>query len=202
MRKVYELRKRDNLPISGTEAMEIVMSSQVMDKEEHNLLLEQLLEEISQIGGKYNSRARVMLVGQTDDVELVRFIESLGFTVVIDDLCFGTRYFWNEVTTEDDRLFAIASRYLDKPPCPLRDIQVERRRPSHILSLAQEYRAQSVILVRPAFCDPHGYDMPVIEEFLQQNNMPCLRLDTDVTTPVEQFRTRIEAHLETVSEIV
>jgi benzoyl-CoA reductase/2-hydroxyglutaryl-CoA dehydratase subunit BcrC/BadD/HgdB len=44
--------------------------------------------------------------------------------------------------------------------------------------------------------------MPVIEEFLQQNNMPCLLLDTDVTTPVEQFRTRIEAHLETVSEIV
>lgn len=202
MRKVYELRKKDIPSISGTEAMEIVMASQVMDKEEHNLLLEQLLKEMAQIGGKYDSRARVMLAGQTDDVELVRIIESFGFTVVIDDLCFGTRYFWNDVPTQDDRLLALATRYLDKPPCPLRDLQVERRRPSHIMSLALKYRAQSVILVRPAFCDPHGYDMPSIEEFLQQNNMPCLRLDTDVTTPVEQFRTRLEAHLEIVSGIV
>ena len=199
MRKVYELRKKDNPPISGAEAIEIVMASQVMDKEEYNLLLEQLVEEIPQIGGKHNSGARVMLVGETDDVGLVRFIESLGFTVVIDDLCFGTRYFWNEVITFDDRLSAIASCYLDKPPCPLRDIQVERRRLPHILSLAQEYRAQSVILVRPAFCDPHGYDMPMIEEFLQRNSIPVLHLHTDATTPVEQLRTRIQAHLEMVS---
>jgi len=46
MKQVYEFRKQDNPPITGLEAMEMVYSSQVTDKREHNKVLEELLKEV------------------------------------------------------------------------------------------------------------------------------------------------------------
>ena len=78
-----------------------------------------------------------MVVGsENDDVDFIGMIEQkmvLPATIVIDDHCTGSRYFWNEVVPERDRLHAIASRYIDRPPCPNKDWPVRRRFP-HVLN--------------------------------------------------------------------
>lgn len=50
-------------------------------------------------------------------------VESRGAKFVIDDHCTGTRYFWNEVIPGDDRLAAIAARYVDWPHCPTKNFE-------------------------------------------------------------------------------
>jgi benzoyl-CoA reductase subunit C len=196
MREVYELRKNESPPISGAESMEIVLSSMFMDKEEHNQLLQQALGELQKRQDGAEPRVRLMTLGsENDNVDFVRLTESLGAHIVIDDLCTGSRYFWNEIILEGDRLSAIATRYINRPPCPHKDLQ-ERRRFPHILNLAKDWNAQGVIVAQQKFCDIHGYDIPSIQSLLWENGIPTLFLELDVTIPAGQFRTRIEAFLE------
>jgi benzoyl-CoA reductase subunit C len=198
MKQVYEFRKRDNPPITGAETMAMVISSQLMDKAEHNKLLGQLLKELSGRDSVRETGARLMLIGsEMDDIEFVKLVEGLDATFVIDEHCSGTRYFWDEILPQENRLAAIAARYIDRIPCPPKDWP-ERRRLPFILGLAKEYRAQGVLLYQQKFCDPHEFDIPVLKKMFQENNIPTLVLEFDVTIPWGQFRTRIEAFLETL----
>ena len=196
MRQIYELRRQRQPPLTGAEAMEIVLSGMLMDKEEHNRILAEVIKKLPAKGTR--DGIRLMLIGsENDDVEMVRLTESLGGMVVIDELCTGSRYFWNEVVPEQDRLSAIAARYIDRPACPIKDYE-SRRRWTHITQLAKDYQVQGAILMQQKFCDPHEFDIPPLMAMLKEKlNIPSLFLESDVTIPAGQFRTRIEAFLET-----
>ncbi|MBI4288609.1 MAG: 2-hydroxyacyl-CoA dehydratase [Chloroflexi bacterium] len=198
LRHIYELRKAENPPVTGAECIEMVVSSQVMDKAEHNKLLEAALAELQSRRPDRETGIRLMMVGsEVDDTEFVRMVESLGSTVVIDDHCTGSRYFWNEVAPATDRLLAIASRYMDRPPCPQKDVQDTRFRFEHIARLVKEYNVQGALLVQQKFCTPHEFDIPKLKAFLQEQfGIPSLFLEVDITIPLGQFRTRVEAFLE------
>ncbi|MFQ5826368.1 MAG: 2-hydroxyacyl-CoA dehydratase [Dehalococcoidia bacterium] len=198
MREIYELRKRDRPPLTGAQALEMTLSSQVMDKREHNQLLTEALGELQDVDG-VDPGIRLMILGsENDDVELVRFIESLGATAVTDELCTGSRYFWGESMNGQRPLEAITHWYVDRPTtCPHKDI-VERRRLPQIARLAEEYRVQGAIFLLEKFCEPHGYDLPTINSLFQEKGIPFLLLEVDLTTPAGQFRTRIEAFLELI----
>ncbi len=196
LREVYDQRKADHPPFTGTECMEMVVSSQLSDKAEHNPLLQAALEEDRE--GIAEPGARLMILGsENDDTEFVRLIESLGATVVIDDHCTGSRYFWNYVMPREDRLSAIASRYLSRPACPAKDITLERRRFQHIPKLAKDFKAQGVIMIQQKFCDPHEFDIPPLMDILQEKlGIPSLLIEMDTVWPLGVYRTRLETFLE------
>lgn len=199
MRKVYQHRKLDKPKITGLEAMEMVLSSQVMDKEEHSRLLEQLLQELPNRRLDQNTSVRLMIIGSEDDDRIfMKNVENLGATFVIDEHCTGSRYFWNNVSPSEDRLSAIAERYIDRVPCPSKDWP-EFTRAKHIVNLAQEFRAQGALVIQNKFCDPHGIEIPPLKEALKAVGVPIYPLEFDVTVPWGQFRTRVEAFLETLT---
>jgi len=203
MKQVYEFRKQDNPPITGTEAMTMVWASQLMDKREHNELLKQLIEALPERKLDRDTGVRLMIIGsENDDRPFMEMVENvLKGTFVIDDHCTGSRYFWNEVVPEKDRLQAIANRYLDRVPCPNKDWGMEddsRKRFPHILQLAKDYGVQGAILVQQKFCDPHELDIPSLRRYLENNGIPCYFLEFEVTVPVGQFRIRVEAFLEQI----
>ncbi|MDO8785530.1 MAG: benzoyl-CoA reductase, bzd-type, subunit N [Syntrophales bacterium] len=201
MRQVYELRKAERPPITGLESMYMVVSSQFMDKAEHNQLIKEALGELKNRKLDRETGTRLMIVGsENDDVEFIGMVEQkmvLPATVVIDDHCTGSRYFWNEVIPETDRLQAIASRYIDRPACPNKDWPEHRRFP-HILQLAKEWRAEGAITIQQKFCDPHELDIPSLREYLKENGVPTYLLELDVTVPIGQFSTRVEAFIESL----
>jgi benzoyl-CoA reductase subunit C len=198
LKKIYEYRKLDPPLLSGAETMEIVLASQVMDKAEHNVLLERLMAALPGSPDRLPKGVRLMVIGSgSDDTDLIRSIESWGASVVIDEHCSGSRYFWNEVIPGPDRLVAIADRYIQRPPCPVKDYP-ERRRLPRILELARDYHVQGAVLLLQKRCEPHEYDTPVIESFLKQNGIPAQVLEIDSATAVGQVRTRVEALLEMI----
>lgn len=201
MWQVYELRKAPNPPITGLEALNMVVSSQMVDKEEHNKALEELLQELPQRKLDRSTEARLMILGsEDDDREFLAMVESVGATIVVDDHCTGTRYFWNEVVRNGtDRLAAIADRYIDRTPCPNRDFPGRVRFP-RIQQMVKDYGVQGAIIVQQKFCDPHEADIPQLIRYLKVNDLPTLFLEFDVTVPVGQFKTRVEAFLETIGQ--
>lgn len=199
MRQVYEFRKSQNPPLTGLEAAYVVVSSQVTDKEEHNRALSELLRKLPERQVQRESGIRLLLVGsETDDFEFINMVESMGATFVIDDHCLGSRYFWNSVIPENNRLAAIAARYIDKPACPIKDWPA-RTRLNHILNLAKEYNVQGAMVIQQKFCDPHEFDIPAIMTELKEAGISSLFLEFDTTTPAGQSKTRVEAFLEMLS---
>ncbi len=197
LKEVYGLRKSKTPPLTGAEAMEMTVASQMMDRREHNVLLERALTDLKVRPPGGDAGVRLMIVGsEDDDTEMLRLIESLGATVVIDDHCTGSRHFWNLVEPTGDLIGDLARRYVERPPCPQKDWE-GRRRLEHIRPLAREYGVQGAIVIQQKFCDPHELDNPVIISVLQDElRIPCLFLEFDVTIPVGQLKVRIEAFLE------
>jgi benzoyl-CoA reductase subunit C len=141
-----------------------------------------------------------MLVGsEDDDTEFVKMVESVGATIVVDDHCTGSRYFWNLTNFTGDIISDISNRYIDRPPCPTKDFE-ERLRFKHILNLARDYNVDGVLLIQQKFCDPHECDMPPLKQFLNDAGFPTLFLEFDVTVPLGPMRIRVEAFLEMVGE--
>jgi benzoyl-CoA reductase subunit C len=70
------------------------------------------------------------------------------------------------------------------------------------LKLCKDYKVDGVITMQQKFCDPHELDMPVLRKFLQDNGYPTYFLEFDITVPLGQFSTRVEAFLETMIELV
>jgi benzoyl-CoA reductase subunit C len=199
-RDLYELRKQDNPPLTGLEAMYAVVASQMVDKREYNAALQEILQKLPQRQIENGSKVRLMILGsENDDTEFVDMVESLGAMFVVDDHCTGSRYFWNQVNTNGNILESIAARYVERVPCPSKDWP-ERTRIEHILKLAKDWNVQGAIVIQQKFCDPHELDIPSIIDSLKSNGVPAQFLELDVTVPVGQFKTRVEAFLEMLRE--
>jgi len=199
MRKITEYRKVNPPKLTGLEAMEMTLSSQMVDKTEHNKLLEQLLQELPNRKLNRESNLRLMIIGSEDDDRVfMKNVENLGATFVVDEHCTGTRYYWDNVKPQEDRLKAIAARYVNRVPCPSKDWP-ELTRIQHAVSLAKEYSVKGALIIQNKFCDPHGVEIPPLKEALAQIGVQTYPLEFDVTVPWGQFRTRVEAFLETLT---
>ncbi len=201
MHEVYNLRKGPNPAISGLEAMVMVASSFFVDKKDHNAELERILPKLKSRTLGRETGARLMIVGsEDDDTKFVNMVESVGATIVSDDHCTGSRYFWNKTEFKTgDTLLDIANRYVDRPPCPTKDWE-ERRRFPHILQMAKDFNVDGVIVIQQKFCDPHECDTPILRKYLEDNGYPSLFLEFDVTVPLGPMRIRVEAFLEMIGE--
>lgn len=200
MKKVYELRKSDNPPLTGLEAMSIALSSQLIDKNEHSAHLEQLLRNgLKERLQDRDPGARLMIIGsEDDDMLFLDMVEERGSTIVCDDHCTGSRYFWNEVEPGEDLLRSIAKRYVERTPCPSKDWP-QRLRFDRILKFAKDYRVDGAIIVQQKFCDPHEMDKVALLDTLEKYDIPTLALEFDVTVPLGPMRIRVDAFLETLA---
>jgi benzoyl-CoA reductase subunit C len=199
MQQVYELRKRPNPPLTGLEAMYMVVSSQITDKNDHNRELESILQKLHTREIRDPGERLMILGSEDDDTEFISMVEGLGATFVTDEHCTGTRYFQEEVKISNDLMNAIAERYVNRVPCPSKDWP-NRTRLDHIVQMSQDYDVQGAILIQQKFCDPHELDIPIIKETLEKNGLTTLFLEFDVTVPIGQFKTRVEAFLEIMRE--
>lgn len=200
LHSVYATRKNEDPPVTGEEAMEMVVANQVTEKSEHNRALEELLKGLPERKLNRKTGTRLMLVGsENDDIPFIHMLESLSATVVVDEHCTGTRYFWNEVPNGGEPIGALARRYVQRPPCPTKD-WMPRRRIEYTLQLAKEYRVQGALLIQQKFCDPHELDIPAVRTALEAAGIPTLFLEFDVTVPIGQFKTRCEAFLEMLQQ--
>lgn len=199
MKKAFEYSKADVPKITGLERMYLSTSSFFVEKEEHAKVVEESLKELDGREMNREPGIRLMTIGsENDDIAFTRMVEKLGATIVIEEHCTTTRYFWDEVDENiSDPLLAIAERYVRRTACPSKDWP-KRQRFDRILQFAKEWRVEGAIVMQQKFCDPHEADIPALKKFLQENGIPNYHLEFDVTLPEGQFRTRVEAFLEEV----
>ena len=200
-RKLHELRKRDNPPVSGTEMMELMNAAVRMPRERFNLILNEFWNEINTTNRALPGQIRLMLSGSIlNSSAFVKGVEDVGAIVVTDDLCTGSRYWWESVdTTNSDPLSALSRRYLNAQfPCPRLNPPTNRIR--QILELAKDFRIEGVIALTMRNCAPYIHDLPLWKGKLEENGIPVLDLDIEYGSGVSgQIKTRVEAFIEMLS---
>ncbi|HKZ95091.1 MAG TPA: 2-hydroxyacyl-CoA dehydratase family protein [Candidatus Bathyarchaeia archaeon] len=202
LRQIYDLKMKKPPLLSGTEYLEIALSGLVMPKTEHNQLMKALLSEVESRADMPREGLRLMVSGSVmDNTELVRLIESVGGTVVADDWCTGSRYFWNDVEMGNgDPLKAIARRYLDKVPSSF--MYMREQRFKHVAELAKRFDVDGVIMFLIKYCDTHMFDAPYLRDELKAMGLPVLYLEWEHSmSGFASLKTRIEAFVEMVGGV-
>ena len=203
--RLYERRDQ----FRAEELWPLTQAAMVMPVEEHNALLQTVLQSGGESWPLARSGPGIVLTGAIlDDITIPRLIEELGAQVVGDDLCTGSRFFEELVAKpvddpgqheRGDPLAALADRYLRRPPCPAKH-DAAHPRAERLLALVQESGAQGVVFVLTKFCDPHAFDYVALTSALAAAGVPHLLLETDITVPVGQLRTRLQAFLEMLGQ--
>lgn len=202
LKQVYEFRKLNPPLISGSEAFEVVLSSMTIPKDKHNKLLSELLGTIEKRQNPPKKAVRLLVSGSAmGNPELLKLIESVGGSVVADDLCTGSRYFWNLAKENGEPMRAIGERYLHNIPCPYMSSSDERFK--HVTEMIKPFKVEGVIVFLLKFCDVHAFDAPSLtEELRKKAGLPVLTLEWEHSlSGIAQLKTRIEAFIETVGGI-
>ena len=179
---------------------DILDAAQAMPRELFNPLLGELLaaqEEDSVHGpSRGGNGPRLFLVGAVlDEPRLLNLIEEVGARVVGDDLCSGSRHFYEQVGADGDPVANLADYYLRRPPCPT------KFHPSHdpsayLLEEATKVGAEGIVFALEKFCEPHAFDYGLIRPALDDAGVPHLLLEMEQTPSLEALRTRLQAFVE------
>jgi len=198
LRQLYDLRQAKNPPLSGAEALSVVLAGTVIPKQQYNQLLKNLLEELSEREGISDYRARLVIAGGggCDDPEYFQIMEDLGGLIVNDTICFGSRTFMEPVKVDDDPMTALARSYLNRPSCPRMPEKLAERTNS-IKEMVEQSKADGVVFQRLRYCDLWGGEQLDITRKMKEANIPLLTLEREYrTSATGQLKTRIQACLE------
>ena len=198
-RDLYELRKSERPPITGTEMLAVTVAGTAMPPSRYNQLLVELLQDVGKASGHSDYQARLMIIGgELDNPEYIRVIEGQGGLVVTDALCFGSRLIWKDVDQSiSDPLTALAQYSVaDRPACARTYTRYDQR-VEYIKNMIRDFNVDGVIFVRLTFCELWGFEQYSLENDFKQLNIPLLCMDREYTlSGVGQLRTRVQAFLE------
>jgi bzd-type benzoyl-CoA reductase N subunit len=197
--ELYRLRREDPGIIPSDEALWLVASSALIEKSEHNAMLEEALAGLKGSGPESDGKVRLFAAGSVmDQWDFLKMVEEVGGTIVDDDFCTGHRYFDAEVPVDVDPIEGIARRLTDRGSCPCKYLP-SGDRANRLLGRIGESGARGAIFFQFKFCDPHSFDYPYIKKALDEEGIPSLHLEIEHdSVSTEQLRTRVEALLETI----
>ncbi|MFA5322033.1 MAG: 2-hydroxyacyl-CoA dehydratase family protein [Smithella sp.] len=196
-----KLRIKDDVVITGEDALAIIMASSAMPRDEYNKLLRQTISQLEAKKDKIEGRKRLMLVGSVnDDLEFMKVIEDCGAVIVADTMCFGSRSYSDLVEENGDPLFSLTKRYLNHAYCP-RMFGYYKERLKYIMDRAKEAKVDGIILQNIRFCDLHGSENGIFERDLEKEGISCMRMEREYgpLTELGRVRMRIDAFLERIS---
>jgi bcr-type benzoyl-CoA reductase subunit C len=204
LRLLYDMRVTGALALTASEMQHVIKSSMIMDKDEHNDLVEQLLSDVERQPRPRPSGVRLHLSGhfcQAPKVEILDMIESCGAIVVGDDLYHGFRYISTDVNPDGDPVDGLAQWYLARNtgvPCPTR-VQNNVDWDGYLLNAMEREKAQGMIVLMAKFCEPHMYYYPEVKEAFERRGVPHLLIETEhEAMAIEGLKTRVETFIEIV----
>ena len=208
MRKLYELRRSHPPLISGVEMMKVLVAAMSLPVVESTELIYGVMDEVKKRESTLAEKSsRMMIIGdQIDDIALIEIIEKAGAQMVMEDTSIGSKIYWPDIEVTQNPIDGIAERYLRKIKIPTtyRDTgetyqdKLEERF-GHVRQFIKDFRVDGAILFIYKYCDPYGFEVPAIKNYIESLGTPVLYLEEEYSTSsFGRLKTRIEAFLEMI----
>ncbi|MEA2060296.1 MAG: 2-hydroxyacyl-CoA dehydratase family protein [Thermodesulfobacteriota bacterium] len=196
--KVYELKKLHPKIISGKDVHAIVKGSMIMDRDDLPDRLEHILTELENAlpSGTSTGPGVVISGSVCDSPDIYDIIEQAGGVVAGDDLCTGQRWFESKVYEDISPLEALTERLTKRMICPAKH-HPDHTRCENLVRLVKDSNARGVVFMLLKFCDPHAFDYPYLNEYLEKEGIKSLLLEMDdQSLSAGQLTTRVETFIE------
>ncbi len=199
LREMYEYLKEDSSPIGWEDAFKIVHAGFSLDAKKYLGALEELCGSLKEKEIEEKEGPRLLITGSimaAGDYKIINILNEIGGNVAVDNLCTGSRSFWDLVENSGDPIRALADRYLKIPACarsPYADKRLE-----FLSDLIKDYRVDGVIYYTIKFCESYGDEAQLVRDYLREKHgIPMYHIDTEYgVADVGPIRTRLEAFLE------
>lgn len=200
--RLYEAR-RGNPAIWGRDALFVTFISYFDNTERWNEKTGLLCSEIEHKNSFARPETpRIMITGSpivAPSWKIPVIVEESGGVVVTDDLCTGTKGYWDPVEKNiftTDQLISIADRYLMNT-CAC--FTPNTARVVRLKQFSEDWKIDGIIYHVSQACHTYGMEQRAVNREFDAIDIPVLNIETDFSQEdVEQIRTRIEAFMELI----
>ncbi len=207
-RRLLDLRKKDNV-LWGRDFLLVAWLGYIDDIGRWTKNIEALGNELEgmikkgkRVCGK--DAPRVMLAGSPimwPNWKFPNIIEEAGAIIVSDELCSGTRMFYDLVVvdewTERAMIDAITDKYLYPCTCPCFTPNLERE--ENIFNEVETGGVEGVVFHALQGCHLHSIDSSRISIMLKDKSIPVLALRSEYSDgDIGQMKVRVEAFIEMI----
>ena len=207
LRTISLVRQTDPPGLNTLEFIKLNHASYYADPEFMVEVLESVYREIREKQPAVKTgNPRILLLGPNigdGDYTVLEMVQSAGGDIVIEEICEGVRYYWNDIDNQGDPIQALTKGYLvDRLPCAFMRNSA-RKRLDFTLKLIKDFDVLGVIWYELLCCETYDSEAYYFAEKLSEYNVPFLILESDYSTAVTgQLKTRTRAFIEILKGVM
>lgn len=176
----------------------LIKAGQFMDKSIYTRMIKEISRGLEDELPSGFQGTRVVVTGLlSEPIEMLDIFDENHVAIGADDLSLGSRL-WRTSTRRDvnDVFQKMACRIADQEGDTFL-YEPEKKKGQMLVDMAEECRADGIIVLMMKFCDPEEYDYPIYKEEVEAASVPMLYLEIDQQlTSFEQIRTRVQSFTE------
>jgi len=202
LRRLYDIKRGAPALLTNREFFDLVKATFFMDKEEHNRLLQEVVEWAEAEKGRFEDQDgyfKVIAAGiVVEPANIYDMIDEMKGNIVGDNISTASRYIYHDVEVGLDPAQALADRHIGKPHfSPINDEVTKIY--TDLIDLYREREAEAIFYIHIKYCESQDYDLPDIKVKMREEGIPFLELETEYqTTHLVQMKTRLQAFNESV----
>jgi benzoyl-CoA reductase subunit C len=202
IRSLYTLRAQNPHLLRTWESYVLIRAGNFMPVEEHNSLLEESLEQLSNRSGKPRDSIRVVVEGafcEQPPLDLIKLVEDAGCYLVGDDFVIGQSWFVEDVPVDGEPIFALADSYVNR--AVYSSVRHDFRAPrwEGLADKVKRSRADAVLFLIAKFCEPAYFDYVLFKKKLEELGVPHLLLEFEEKQfTFDRVRTEVETFVESL----
>lgn len=202
IRSLYTFRSQMPHLLRTWESYVLVRAGNFMPVEEHNLLLEEALQQLPQRSGKPRDSIRVVVEGafcEQPPLDLIKLVEDAGCYLVDDDFVIGQSWFVEDVPVDGDPVHALAESYVDRSVYSSVRHDFRAPRWEGLADKVKRSRADAVLFLIAKFCEPAYFDYVLFKKQLEKLGVPHLLLEFEEKQfTFDRVRTEVETFVESL----
>lgn len=201
MRRLYELRRESPWLLSAVETCDVVKAGTLLSPEEHNAVLQQLLELLPQREAKPQDKVRVVFSGAFCELpprEMIEAIEELCY-IVDDDFLVGLRWLTQDVPLEGCPLENLARAYVEHAACAPTQYDADKPKETAFEQQFRQARAQGAVCAAAKFCEPGLDDQLAYTKHFDRLDLPYILVEfEEKQTSYERLHMQVETFAESL----
>lgn len=173
---IYNIRQHYPWRLSALETYYLLRAGITIPVEEHNTMLQEVTDIISEERGEAMDNIRVVITGsfcEQPPAGLIKSIEMAGCYIVDDDFMLGSRWIQGDIRDDSDEpLKALMEAYIHQSTFSSAYYDVGNPKGKRLIDLVYKRNADGVIFSAASFCDPALLDRPLMQKECEEAGIP------------------------------
>ncbi len=180
VRELYAIRRNRPGKLATYELYLLNRAGNFLPVEEHNALLQRVLQTLEERSTVERDRIRVLVEGsfcEQPPVEMLKLLDEVACHILDDDFVLGRHFIAQDVTTDGNVFEALAHAYLAKSRYSSVKHPGKKPRVEQFLEKVHSLGVDAVLFLYAKFCEPGLFDYVLFKDCLEKEGIPHLFIE-------------------------